>query len=359
MARASDPERVRRARFAAQLLGSGAATKPDQVARQMLALQAQDLRAARLAMRARSRGLTAAGVDAALNERRLVIGWLCRGTLHLVACEDYGWLLALTAPTQRRNVERRLAQLGYQGARSGRAVRVIEQALEDGPQTRAALRERLARRGLDGDGQALVHLLFRSALNGTSVRGPLAGGAQTFVLCRDWLGAVAPAQVSGAARSLALAELARRYLRGRGPAAPVDLAWWAGLPLADARAGFAAIAGELRELGDGNAELAAPSRRAPAPRARLLGAFDEFVLSWRDAAFSVPEQQLRRVRDGGWIRPVALVGGRAAGVWKAPRSGRRLALEIDYWQPPGRDDAEALAVEAADVARFESAELAV
>ena len=126
--------------------------------------------------------------DVALNERRLVIGWLFRGTLHLVAREDYGWLLALTARTQRRNVERRLAQLGYQGARSDRAVRVIDQALEDGPQTRAALRERLARRGLDGDGQALVHLLFRSALNGTSVRGPLAGGAQTFVLCRDWLG---------------------------------------------------------------------------------------------------------------------------------------------------------------------------
>ena len=67
--------------------------------RQVLALQAQDLRAVRLAVRARSAGLTAADVNRALDERSVVIGWLCRGTLHMVEPDDYAWLLGLTGPT--------------------------------------------------------------------------------------------------------------------------------------------------------------------------------------------------------------------------------------------------------------------
>lgn len=65
-------------------------------------MQAQDLRAARLALRARGDGLTAASVDAALTaERSLVVGWLGRGTLHLVSRDDYPWLLGLTADVAR------------------------------------------------------------------------------------------------------------------------------------------------------------------------------------------------------------------------------------------------------------------
>ena len=61
-------------------------------------MQGQDPRGARLAVRARTTGLTAADVDRALTDRSLLITWLNRGTLHLVRSEDYPWLLALTAP---------------------------------------------------------------------------------------------------------------------------------------------------------------------------------------------------------------------------------------------------------------------
>ena len=40
----------------------------------------------------------AADVDAALEDRTLVVSWLNRGTLHLVAAEDYWWLHPLTLP---------------------------------------------------------------------------------------------------------------------------------------------------------------------------------------------------------------------------------------------------------------------
>ena len=62
-------------------------------------MQGQDPRGARLAVRARTEGLSAADVDRALSEERsLLITWLNRGTLHLVRSEDYPWLQALTTP---------------------------------------------------------------------------------------------------------------------------------------------------------------------------------------------------------------------------------------------------------------------
>src|SRR5436189_159120 len=69
------------------------------VAERLLAIQGQDPRGARLAVRARTAGLSAADVDRALTEERsLLITWVNRGTLHLIRSEDYPWLHALTTP---------------------------------------------------------------------------------------------------------------------------------------------------------------------------------------------------------------------------------------------------------------------
>ena len=90
----------------------------------------------------------------------------------------------------------------------------------------------------------------------------MIGKQHAYVLVRDWLGPQKPVD-----REAGLAELARRYLVGHGPADDRDLARWAGLPLRDARAGLAAIASELDERADGLVDLAeAPGRRADARR---------------------------------------------------------------------------------------------
>jgi hypothetical protein len=86
-------------RLTAQLLAGPPAGDPVEVVRRLLAVQGQDPRGARLAIRARSAGLRAADVDRALSDdRSLLITWLNRGTLHLVTSEDYPWLHALTTP---------------------------------------------------------------------------------------------------------------------------------------------------------------------------------------------------------------------------------------------------------------------
>jgi len=218
------------ARLTAQLLADEPGRDPVAVAERLLAVQGQDPRGARLAVRARTlgTGTTAGDVDRALTgERALLISWLNRGTLHLVRSEDYPWLHALTTPPLVTGCARRLAQEGVPPADVERGVRAIERALaHDGPLTREQLREHIAAAGVRTEGQALVHLLMAASLRGLIVRGPMVGARHAFALVRDWLGEEALRPVD---RDAALAELARRYLVGHGPASDRDLARWAGL----------------------------------------------------------------------------------------------------------------------------------
>ena len=288
--------------------------------------------------------MRATDVDRALTEdRSLVITWVNRGTLHLIASDDHAWLHALTTPPVVTGNLRRLDQEGVSPRAAARGVATIERALAaDGPLTRGELRARLDGAGVRTQGQALVHVLVRATLLGLVVRGPMRDGEQAFVLVRDWLPA-APVPD----RPAALAELARRYLAGHGPAGDRDLAKWAGLPLRDARAGLAAIAGELAQRPDGLVDLSRRAASAGLPPPRLLGPFDPLLHGWADRAPIVGEHR-GIVTSNGVFRPFALVEGCAAGTWGLP--GGRVALTP--FAPLDTAVQRALAAEAADVERF-------
>src|SRR4051794_36933948 len=159
-------------RLTAQLLAGAPARDPLAVAERLLAIQGQDPRGARLAVRARSSGLTAADVDRALTEdRSLVITWVNRGTLHLIRSEDYPLLQALTTPQLVTSSRRRLGQEGVPPNDAERGVGEVRRALADeGPLTREQLRERVAAIGVRTERQALVHILFAASLQGLIVR---------------------------------------------------------------------------------------------------------------------------------------------------------------------------------------------
>jgi winged helix DNA-binding protein len=331
-------------RLTAQLLAGPPAGDAVAVARALLAVQGQDQRGARLAIRARSAGLRASDVDRELTEERsLLITWLNRGTLHLVCSEDYHWLHALTTPPQARGNARRLAQEGVSPAAAERGVSVIERSLADeGPLTRTQLRERVAAAGVPTERQALVHLLMLATLRGIGVRGPMVAGEHAYALVRDWLGEPPPVD-----RSRALAELARRYLLGHGPADERDLAKWSGLPLRDVRAGLSAIAPELSPRTDGLLQLARRPTAAELPGPRLLGAFDPVLLGWssREAILGSAKTI---VTVNGLFRPFALVRARAVATWKLSAG----EVMLEPFAPLAREDAAALRADARDVVRY-------
>lgn len=307
-------------------------------------MQGQDPRGARLAIRARTEGLSAADVDRALSEERsLLITWLNRGTLHLVRSVDYPWLQALTTPPLQSGNARRLAQEGVTPAEAERGVRTIERALAaDGPLTRLQLRERLDSAGVPTAGQALVHLLMLACLRGIAVRGPMAGREHAYALVREWLGPLKEVD-----RETALSELARRYLAGHGPAGERDLARWAGLPLRDVRKGIAGLASEVEERGEGLLALARRRQEAELPPPRLLGPFDPVLLGWTSRE-EILGDHVGLVTVNGIFRPFAMVEGRAVATWKLSK-GR---VEIEPLGPVSRVARAALDEDAADVERF-------
>ena len=338
-------------RFAAQLLTGELAHNAVGVAARLLAVQAQDPRGARLAIRVRSSGLTAADVDTALTaDRELLITWLNRGTLHLVASEDYWLLQQLTIrPQYEQACLRHAASGGVSESDAEKAVTIITSALaSDGPLTRMQLGERVSAAGIRATGMAPLHLIMLACLRGWVVRGPVIGTQHAYVLVRDWLGK-APVRLD---RDVALAELARRYLAGHGPASDRDLAKWAGLPLGQVRRGLTAVASELRDRDDGLTELATcASENAGLPPPRLLGPYDPVLLGWASrAAILGPHQHI--VTVNGLFRPFALVDGQAAGTWSW--SGGEVAFEKFAELPAEIEDA--LAADARDVRRFLSAE---
>lgn len=306
------------ARAHANGLGERVGSVVDAV-RNVVALQAQDLRANRLAVRVRTAGLVAGDVDEACARREVVRTWAMRGTLHMVAADDFHWVTGLLGPYFAARQAPRRRQLGLDDATCDRACEQLETVLDGKALTRAEIVERM---DLPLQGQAAPYLLGFAALTGLVCRGADRGDEPTYVLVRDWLG---ESEDSGDE-----ARLAERYLTGHGPATAEDFAAWSGLPLGRARAGFDAVADRFEPV------LAAgvPSRWTPVEATRstrLLGHFDAYLLGYRGRDLAVPKALSREIQSGGgFIMPAITVDGRVVGTWRQRSTKDMIHIELTH-----------------------------
>jgi hypothetical protein len=353
------PDDVLRLRLRSQQLAGPQAAEVAEVVRRLGAMQAQSTRDARLAVRPRGRGIDAAAVTEACNVTRSVVRtWAMRGTLHMLARQDVGWIVALfRAPPGV--VTARHRQLGLDAGLFARALPAIAEILaERSPLTRAELMIELAGRGVSVDlkTQAAAHLIGYAARQGVICRGPDRGDDEpTYVLLAEWAGGHAPVEPDEA-----LAELARRYTGAHGPAAPADFAYWSGLPLGRARRGFELAAGELEEVDAAGAQawLLAdgdfPGVGDAAPCARLLPHFDEYLLGYRSRDMVLPPRFARRIQaGGGWVRAAVLVDGRVVGAWRQHRRGDQTVVTVEPFEAIDPAALSGLEAEAADLGRFQ------
>jgi hypothetical protein len=347
-------DRVRRARMAAQLLHRPRRLKPAQMVRHLLGVQAQVLSAAGLALAARTEGLSAELVERArTQDRSIVLTWAMRGTLHLVAAEDHGWLQPLVIEPRIANSRRRLRELGMTGDQPDRAVRAVERMLQrEGPLTRQEILQGLRRRGFRTADEAVAyHLVWLTASGSGVCYGPAKGRDRCFVLVRDWIG-----EPETRDRDSALAELAVRYLAGHGPATPSDLAFWSGLRLGDVKRAWRMVEDRLVEVEAASTTLwTLRSGRAEAPAniVRLLPNFDEYLLGWKDRGFVAAPAEWKRInRGGGWLHPVVLVDGRAAGTWRGERAPAAFRVQIGPFERLSPRIGRKVAADANHVAAF-------
>lgn len=216
-----------------------------------------------------------------------------RPTWHYVAADDLGWLLDLTAPRVLPTVVNSLRTThGFDVEALDTAVATVTEVVGERPNlTRRELIEALAERGRPLVGQHLMLCAAVAELRGLVVSGPPAGGEHTYAA----FAARVPATRRvgrDLERDAALAELARRYFTGHGPATERDLAYWATLTLADVRRGIAAAGDALATFEhDGrtfhHAAGQEPPRRKGRPGAHLLSLFDEVYRGYQDSRYAL------------------------------------------------------------------------
>ncbi|MGH3198006.1 MAG: DNA glycosylase AlkZ-like family protein [Streptosporangiaceae bacterium] len=137
-----DEERLRRFRLAAQrLTPATAAADVSAAARAVVGVQAQDVRAAGLALRSRAPGLRRADVDGS----GLVRTWTVRGTVHLIDPSDWPWLQAVVGLWNRVRFEAAMRQRGDHDVAVGMLDDIVA-VLRDRPLDRAGLLRELAAR---------------------------------------------------------------------------------------------------------------------------------------------------------------------------------------------------------------------
>lgn len=301
-----DAADIRRRRLRSHLLAEPVATVPD-VARRLLAVQAQDFAAGRWAIGIRTSGdPTVADVDRAFDDGHLVRAWTQRGTLHIVEPSAVNLILAVTGDRQTR-------AYGIDPEALDRGERVFRSMLEtDGRLTRSAFVEALQRDGVAASVAGGSRILTALSMRGVLALGPVVPRDEG-VAREQYLAALPPR--SDDADDPAV-DLLVAYLRGHAPATSADFAWWAGLPAGAARAASERAGDRVVSLGDGL--LGVPETTAGAlVGTAALPAFDEYVLSYADRTIGLGAGDRTTVGPtaNGMMRPVVLRNGVAVGTW--------------------------------------------
>ena len=320
----------------------------------LFALQGQDLPGVLWSIGVRT-GATQDQVRAAFNDATLVRTWPFRGTLHVLAAEDVHWLLSLTAERTLRSAARRRSELD---------TRRADRGTDAGGGRRSAGRTARARpEGAAGTLRIRGNLHVRAARLPPPVAplhfrhhgpGPFDGAEQQFVLLDDWV-----ARRRGLDGDAALAEVVRRYLRGRSPATTADLAWWTKLPVTAIRRGLAACGAELEEVeydGAAHWQLMPPegADEARIQTAVLLPGFDEYLLGYTDrsAALASEHAPLTVPGKNGVFKPTMVLRGRVAGVWSRKTTRTSTEVTVLPFSPISSRDWNAVERAACDYGRF-------
>jgi hypothetical protein len=252
-----------------------------------------------------------------------------------VAAEDLRWLLELTAPRVHQASAYQYRQLELDLETRKRSRDVIRGLLHGG---RALLREELTTEmsaaGILGSRLRLVYLLIDAELEAVICSGPRRGRRQTYALVDERV-----PRSPRRDRDEALAELARRYVQGHGPAQDVDVAWWSGLTLREARTALEAAGNALvrEKVGgrtfwvDAAAEAAPAAARSAVPGVQLLPNYDELLVAFRDrsdamdAALPAPARAAAEILAHVVVRDGLVVGSWS---WKDDGSSTRVTVGL-------------------------------
>lgn len=306
-----------------QLLAS-AFEKPEELVKWMGAIQAQDYAGSKWAVGVRTTGTTDLLVEQAIDKGKIIRTHVLRPTWHLVHPADIRWMLMLTAHRVHA-----FCAFGYRKMELNeiifkRAHNVFINALKGGKHlTRAELAVALQQAKIKTDELRLMHLIMHAELEALLCNGPRKGKQFTYALLDE---RVPPTKMMK--REEALINLTMRYFKSHGPATLADYTWWSGLTAKDAQKGLELIKSNLisEVVHKKMYWMINDSAKKNKSGIRLLPAFDEFTVSYKDRTLVVNEDAAKKTGNG-IAKPILLVDGQVSGFWK--RNDKKGSSRVD------------------------------
>jgi hypothetical protein len=301
----------------------------------------------------RTSGLTAAGVQVEFDRGDFLRTHILRPTWHFVAPVDIRWVLELTAPRVQKLNQTIYRQHGLDQATLDRGVAVIADELEGGQhRTRAELAQALAGRGVVSQGIGLAYVVMNAELEGVICSGPVRGAQQTYALLDERV--PRSADVGGD-----IAELARRFFLGHGPASIQDLARWSSLTIGQCRDAVEAGKDRLDCMSVEGVELwFGPETPAPNPSsgALLMPLYDEVTLSY--PAINFPQANGHPHPPGADVFVGCVILAETnVGLWRRTLQSRKMIMEVTLARGVEPRSRRLIAAAAADLAAFAAKDL--
>lgn len=327
---------------------------PQDVVDWLLAAQAQDYAGAKWALGLRLKNATDALLDKSFNEGSILRTHVLRPTWHFVTPADIRWLLTLTAPRVHQINGTMYRQTGLNEAIFSQSARVITRALQDGQAlTRDELRDLLQQAGIDTSvAFRVTYIMMWAELERIICSGPRRGKQFTYMLLEERVAAAAPLT-----RAEALAQLAGRYFKSRGPATAADLAKWSGLTLTEAREGIEAVRHELVQDEIKGETYWRPQTSlpitSPSPQAFLLSIYDEYISSYKDrSAMGEAEVGEKLMAMGNALTYIIVLDGQIVGTFRRELKRKTVVVELNPFRPLIWAEEEAVSAAAAQFAIF-------
>jgi hypothetical protein len=321
------------------------------VVKAVCGVQSQLQSAMELALRARVKVLTVEDIDQSrVHDRSLVLTWCMRGSMHLLTTDDLEAMLSAIAPSDitagwrwfehKHNIPRDQVNLMLD-----EAYNILK---TNGTMTRDNLIEAIAAKHGSMLKRAGFGVVWLNGMLGRICFGKQIGTQPTFVILDDWLGH--PISLS----KPDYVELARRYLRGYGPATVQDFAAWWGLSLTEAKKAWKSLTPELTEFtveGQSVWSLSADEKTdIQGHNVCLIPAFDTYLLGYRNRDAAVLPDDQKRIFHGGQTVPAVLVDGCAAGTWRYERRTKQFRVTVEAFSSFAPEIRDLLASEVDDIA---------
>lgn len=277
-----------RLRLASQGLTVQRWQSAEEVARAFGVMQGQDLHSVRRSLALRAQDHSDAG--------NFVRGYPMRHTLFAASIKDIGWITELCAKRRKGDAE---------------LVAKVNKLI-DRPLSRAELKERAA--------TTLPEVPFWHV-----VRVAMESGHAVYSGVEQL---ITPVELPGLDEAFngdqvaATADLMVRYFRTHGPATLRDFAWWTKLPQRLIRPAADSLPPDIERCGEESQDFVSKvvMDMAEARRKRsvlLLGAFDEYILGYRDRSFAMTSEVHEILAPGnrGVFRRAVVVDGQVRGTW--------------------------------------------